>query len=238
MKGLYEQSVLPDSFNIMGRAMKPFSVGHFLVLRRDKVCFVSDEPAKMTLEDILFTVFVCSRSYRDAKELLYNGKWIPEVLKLGREVREQSEKFIPEGGTIDDVYVDFAEIGAHVQAYIEYHTQRPWFQPIKGNSTGTVRANAEWYEGIIKTLMGKCGYSHHEVMDMPFSRFLYEHISYLEQQGIVTMFDARRTMQKQAMLKRKTQAKDLKCGCWMFGLCATCGGHGHCCKCGSQYGEK
>lgn len=206
MRGLYEQAVLPKPFTICGRHLKPFSIGQFIILRRFDVGFVSDEEARLTLEDIVFSLFVCSQTYEECERKLYNGQWEPEVAEWGKHVWEQVKKSVPKGKTVNDVYLDFGDITVRFNEYIGYHTVRPYFKA-KRASDETLEANAEWFEGIVKTLMGKCNYSHSEVMNLCFSRALYEYLSYKEQQGDITFLNERQEKQLLAILKQKREAK-------------------------------
>lgn len=206
MKGLYEHAVLPKPFTICGRHLKPFSFGHFIILRRFDVGFVSDEEARLTLEDIVFSLFVCSQTYEECEEKLYSGQWHLEVTEWGKHVWQQIKSSVPKGKTVEDVYLDFGDLASRFHEYIGYHTVRPYFKAKKTTDEG-VEANAEWYEGIIKTLMGKCNYSHCEVMNLCFARALYEYLSYKEQQGEITFLNERQEKQLLSILKMKQEAK-------------------------------
>ncbi len=213
MKGLYEQAVLPHPFSIMGRALKPFSFGHFLILRRFGVGFVADAKATLTIEDIIFSLFVCSHTYQDCLELLYSGEWEIKVKEWGKAVRMQCKKAVRTGFVkrasrflmgrpAVEFYIDFRDIARLFQEYIDYHTVRPLFKP-RRPSEEKFEANAEWYEGIIKTLMGECGYSHVEVMNLCFAQALYEYLSYMEQQGAIVFYNERQEKQLAAILEKK-----------------------------------
>lgn len=190
----------------MGRQLQPFSFGHFIILRRFNVGFVSDEEAKLTLEDIIFSIYVCSHTYRECEEKIYRGKWTKEVTEWGIEVRKQIQKSVPEGKTIESVYIDFGDIASLFTAYIEHHTVRPMFKVRHVGEREPMEANAEWYEGILKVLMGKCGYSHDEVMDLSFSRALYEYLSYKEQRGEITFLNDKQEQQVKKIIEERKKA--------------------------------
>jgi hypothetical protein len=191
MKGLYEQCILPKPFTVLGRNLKPFNFGHFIVLKRFNVGCVSDEVQKLTLEDLIFSIFICSHTFNECKELLYSGKWNDEVKAWGDSLANSP--------------VDMEEAAREFNEYLAYHTVRPKTKPAPGAGNKTVEKNAEWYEGIIRKLMQK-GYSSEQVMELCFSQGLYEYTAIKEDEGCIIIL-SEKNEQGLEYLKQQRQQK-------------------------------
>jgi len=64
---------IPEPTTILGLRLRPFSLGHVLLLHRVKSSFVTEgEP--QTLDDIALSVLLCALSYDDGCALLNRSK--------------------------------------------------------------------------------------------------------------------------------------------------------------------
>jgi len=78
----YLLAALPDRFVIMGQLLRPFSLGHLMILKRMGNVFV-ESGKRITLADfdhLVSGVLVCSHTYDAANELLQNPK-LPKIVK-------------------------------------------------------------------------------------------------------------------------------------------------------------
>lgn len=172
MKGFYEQAVLPEPFTILGRDLKPFSFGHYTILRRFNVGIVSDTVADRSKEDLIFAVFICSHTFQECIDLLYTKSWMQDVEQWALPFQEYE--------------IDWNKTFLIFDRYIKTHTTLPPIKKVGGDSSN-LESNAEWFEVVQKTLRGKCGLTRDQVLNMCFAEAMYEYLSYMEQQGAIVI---------------------------------------------------
>lgn len=90
----YLLAALPDRHIILGQLLRPFALGHMMILKRMGNGFVC--PGSIpTIDDLIAGVFICSQPVEEALEALQDPK-LPSVLKeWGEKLGEFSfaEKF-------------------------------------------------------------------------------------------------------------------------------------------------
>jgi hypothetical protein len=77
----YHETAIPEPVAVLGIRLRPFSIGHALLLRRF-------EAEGADVESLLFGVLVCARDYNGALDLLLSPRRLAlECWKLGLRVR-------------------------------------------------------------------------------------------------------------------------------------------------------
>jgi len=56
----YHDAAFPEPWQVLGLRLRPFSLGHYLKLRRLGCAFVADDTQRATIGDLLLGVIVCS----------------------------------------------------------------------------------------------------------------------------------------------------------------------------------
>ena len=83
----YNEVMYPTKFVICGIELKPFSLGHYLLLERLKNPFLNDDPDLQIninegITQFYICLIICGHSYEDANELLKNTKLFQKQIKL------------------------------------------------------------------------------------------------------------------------------------------------------------
>jgi len=82
----YAVAALPDPYRILGLRLKPFCLGHYLLLQRFNCAFVASEPQPITREDVLLGVLICSMWNNEFLEFISGKGFWSEVRKWGKRV--------------------------------------------------------------------------------------------------------------------------------------------------------
>lgn len=172
MNGLYEQAMWPEPFTILKRRLRPFSFGHYIILKRFNVCYANDDEKPLTIEDLVFSVYVCSHSYKECETLFYSGKWFDEVYEWSKEFSTEP--------SLEQAADEF-------RRYLDHHTIYPLFKNLN-NDRSTSKSNGEIYEKIISTVASKQNYKRDDVLELNYARVMYEYLSYMEQQGAISFY--------------------------------------------------
>jgi hypothetical protein len=69
MKAAHLEAAFPERYQILGLTLKPFCIGHFLILENCGSPFVTPIDRPVTENDLILAVAVCSRSYEEAREI-------------------------------------------------------------------------------------------------------------------------------------------------------------------------
>ena len=59
----YLHSIIPEPVTILGQDLRPFSLGHYLLLQRLECAFVCEDKEPL-LGDLLLGLLVCGNTYR------------------------------------------------------------------------------------------------------------------------------------------------------------------------------
>jgi len=78
----YLTAAIPDAIRVFGILLRPFSIGHHLILSRFKSPIIDGGAAEP--DDVLFAVWVCGHTYEDAIEKLATGEVEREMKRWQR----------------------------------------------------------------------------------------------------------------------------------------------------------
>jgi hypothetical protein len=88
----FAHAAIPERFTLMGLTLKPFCLGHVLLMRRYG-CAYADTQETLTspealIKDFLWALVICSMSYEDFVTALQDDKLTVSVKRLGRPVEK------------------------------------------------------------------------------------------------------------------------------------------------------
>jgi hypothetical protein len=66
MQTAFLKAAIPEPFVILGKRLRPFSLGHELLLQRFENGFAIGSDRMPTIDDLVFAVWICSQPYEDA----------------------------------------------------------------------------------------------------------------------------------------------------------------------------
>lgn len=82
--GPYYRAAIPDPRRILGLKLRPFSLGHLLLLNRVESAFVTGQ--RPSYGDLALSVFICSQKYEDGIEALDSDDLQPFMRKWQRKL--------------------------------------------------------------------------------------------------------------------------------------------------------
>jgi hypothetical protein len=70
MDAAFSQAAAPEPFRVLGRNLKPYTIGHQLLLERFESGYAVGSTVTPTWDDFLFSVWICSQSYAEVLRAL------------------------------------------------------------------------------------------------------------------------------------------------------------------------
>jgi hypothetical protein len=165
----YDKAAFPEPFTILGQRLRPFSLGHYIILRRLKSPFVDDISASASMGDL-----ICGRSAKDAETLLQN---LDEMEPLAQRLGEVN--------TVDLIKDNVAEIQMFNDYIIQGSAMPGYFQHNVAAQSAPLRQH--WSQNVMLSLVSNCGYTRQEAMECPLSQAFFDHLAYLEKEGVIQL---------------------------------------------------
>lgn len=196
----YFEQIMPEMPVICGLALKPLSIGRYRRMRREKICFVADEPATATAGDLLKAVLICSMTCADYESFLAQP-----------DFKKQLQSWASKAGFLPPRYVRWPIIGGWIvklvgaevaqeraereavhlleqmrlfQAYIVAGSRAPayWDETTDARSSA-----AHWSHSIESVLREKQGWTKQEVDEEPLTKALWDYFKSMESAGLVRL---------------------------------------------------
>lgn len=166
----YFTASIPDPVQILGLALRPFSLGHFFLMKRFEVAFASEEFRDATIQDLILAVLICSRTYDQFLELIETNDFHQQVRAWGEKIGIHFS--LPEKVRLFNAYL--AE--AFKQPAIVYEVQ-------------TTSSGAHWAHVLRHSLISQCGYTASQAMDLPLAQAFADFYKNAETNGILSIAD-------------------------------------------------
>jgi hypothetical protein len=166
MTASYDRAAIPEPFQILGLRLKPFCLGHFLLLRRFECGFVSEASAVATREDLLLGILVCSMSYEEFLDFLQEDNFLEQLRDWGKKAG----------------LFDLKEKALLFQRYLTEGTEKPgvWFEEDGEESA------AHWSQAVFNTLAGQLNASRSEALNMPLTQAFMDFYKHAEGLGVIS----------------------------------------------------
>ena len=163
----YYESCLPEPYVILGRKLKPLSVGHLLILHRIGCLPVDDN------DSLLLSVLVCSE---DATKLddIFEDPWLDWKIRIWRMFLGE-----PDWLRCHELWLD----------YFQLHMRMPEHRSTRENKSGGLPSALPFLQMLCVTLQSKCNYSPTEARTVPFQQAIWDYLSYHELEGNVEILD-------------------------------------------------
>lgn len=179
MDAAYLKAAHPEPFRILGRDLRPFCIGHELLLQRFENKFSLESTEQPNEQDLLIAVYICSQPYARGFSL--------DNFTISKRAWLFSRVFGPK-------YLTAAIIRFH--QYIEAHTEIPDFYHTGDPQERTV--GAPTIQAVKIARMANSTMTEDEVLNMPFSLAFWDHLTWLEGQGHIQIIDeAEKARQKE-----------------------------------------
>jgi hypothetical protein len=171
----YHLAAVPEPVTALGKKLRPFSLGHRLILERENSAFVTGAP--VTFPELIFAIAICSHDYAGALRFL-NSPLSFLMLKWWGFKVWLAVKF---GGH------DLGKSAAHFAEYISHGSRTPNVS-VKENKNEPMRCP---FSALVKVyLQSRLGYSAAEVVNIPWGQAVWEYSIHAALEGHCKLVDA------------------------------------------------
>jgi len=190
----YVRAAIPEPYIILGVKLRPFSLGHYLLMARFDCAFAADSEKKGGVADLLLGIAICCRTFEDFIEFIneeetFNNwfeQWGKEVKKV---MAEPSFNILYK---IED-FKSYMRNGIDVPEYCpeERENSKP--------------SGAHWSQSVLLILTSELGYTYSEAVNIPMSKALYDYFKWAETNGMVSLMGDEDKQYAEANSKALTQ---------------------------------
>lgn len=166
----YPKAAIPEPFQILGLRLKPFCLGHYLLMERFGCAFVAADSRTAELDDLVLGVLICSMAYGEFLEFIQGADWPEEVKAWGGKAH----------------LFDLNEKVKLLQEYIRLATE----QPVVIYERDTEPSGSHWSQALKLTLTGALGYTADQALNLPLSQAFADFYKHAENLGVVTIAPA------------------------------------------------
>ena len=173
----YDIALLPDKFNICSIELKPFSLGHILLLERFKNPLIATTEAEYDITNGLYYFFhallVCSMNYDENIRVMNDTETFENVKKQLESAVEANMKSDPHW----NIYYKVAEF----KSYMTYYLDMPKYT-YENKRSKSSPSGLDWKQNLFITFK-KMGYKESEILNMNMKRIFYEWATEAENSG-------------------------------------------------------
>lgn len=163
MDAAYLKAAVPEPFRILGKNLRPFALGHEILLQRYRNRFSIESTDEPGIRDLLIGVHVCSQ--RVERVTLENFR-IPIKVKAYSQFLGPS--YLNNALSLFRCYI------------IEHATIPDFVQDAAGGGGG---GGAPLIQAVKTSLMANLSLSEIEALNTPFALAFWNHLSFLESRG-------------------------------------------------------
>lgn len=163
-------SALPEPVTLLGLKLRPYSLGHVLLLHRVESAFVCG--GNVTYADLALSVFICAQTYREA-EASFSDPKLPRFMRKWHDKLTGDPWWRPRLRRRKFAVIDLKAKSEAFAKYIEDGSRSPYysFDPSK-----TGGAQLESVHAVRLILMAKTTLTEAELLDRPWGLCLHDYI--------------------------------------------------------------
>lgn len=174
----YNSAILPQQFNVCGIDLRPFCLGHLLLLERIQSPLLNTEQINLNLGDglhsFLMALSICALKYEDGIKLLTDDEYAKEAIDVIKTTISKEME-------MDKDWNIFYKLDKFKQ-YMSYFFEMPIYSVEQKDDKPPT--GMDWKVGIWQTFK-KMGYSESEILNMNMRRLFYEWCSHAENEGVI-----------------------------------------------------
>ena len=171
--------IFTDISTICGVRLKPFCLGHLILLETLNNPIISKEVVDVDFEESIghffIALLVCGLTYEEAVLLLTDDKILKEELKLFCDNLAKNMELEP-GWNVPMKLSLFKE-------YMERYLDIPFYDE-KTKSNGESPSGTDWKSSIF-IIFKKLGYSESDILNMPLNKLFLTWTAYAEGEGAI-----------------------------------------------------
>lgn len=199
MNAAYLTAAIPEPFTILGRRLKPYSLGHELLFQRFDVNFSNESSKAPWHDDLILGTLLCSHDYAGALSAL-TSSWLPLRLRLwayrcGKfDVKEKVQMFA---------------------TYVADATRLPLYDSLREPDPDkpVIMPGSPSVQSIKVTLMSEFGLSEIEALNTPYSLAIWNYLTFQENRGYVHIV-TEKDLEERARLEEQKKILDPKVTEW------------------------
>jgi hypothetical protein len=173
----YVEAITTDTPTLMCVKMRPFSIGHYLLMKKYDCAYVSDDPKPYTIEDLIMSIMICSREFDDFLNFIDDKSCMKWIKKWGKFVNKEVKGNVNYLTEKNKQFIDYINDGIRIPKY--------WM----AQNNESPRKSNRLIEHMITTLQGKLGYTRNEVLNCSLNQALYDYFLYLETNGVLELMN-------------------------------------------------
>jgi len=196
----YGDAINPKEFTICSLVLKPFSLGHYILLEQFDNPFLTDNAnaaveAESGIYQFILCLWICGNTYED------NLVMFDDNDLLHRNIDAFCQHYLEEMKRDADWNI-YAQI-FRFREYIAYFTDMPAFQ-VEHKST-SMPSGIDWKQNLFTIAKSEFGYTDTAILNMPLKRLFYEWCSFAEKNGSIRVQNADEMIMLNALKDRRKQ---------------------------------
>lgn len=180
----YDEAILPQSFIVCSIKLRPFCLGHLLLLERINSPLINSDVTKIDIYSGLIDFFkaltICALSYEDGLAIINDDVKSREIIGNIKTVIEKDMELDGDDWNIYSKVNQFRD-------YMSYFFNMPIYSiEQKQNQTPT---GLDWKIGVWQVFK-KMGYSESEILNMNLRRLFFEWCQSAETEGAIKVVNS------------------------------------------------
>ena len=176
-------SILMDITTICGVRLRPFCLGHIILLESLGNPLISPTEMDITLSEgaanFIIALLVCAMTYEDGIEFLTNDKILGKILINFCDNLSKNIEADKNWNLFDKLNL--------FQKYMATHLDMPFYETITKSATSSP-SGSDWKSSIF-TIFKKNGYTESEILNMNLKKLFLTWVSFAEEAGTVKMLN-------------------------------------------------
>lgn len=181
----FDQALLPVRWTICGVVLRPFSLGHYILLKNIGNPMLESEETDLADNDklcwFLQTILICASDYKSNIAML-------EDFPSHKETMERLIENLLKNMEADPRWNIFEHL-RNFRAYVNYYMEVPIYFKERDDSASPTPSGTDWLQNLYFTLKRHGGYSEEEILDMNMRKVLYLWCGYAESEGSIKVID-------------------------------------------------
>ena len=188
----YFTATMPEPWQILGLRLRPFSLGHYKLLRRFDCAFVAEESREGTRADLLLGVLCCSMLVDEFAKLVCNPaklkwfSWLREWLYCSRFNLPMPVNELDAQLRLWGRKIKWFNLESRVNMFKEYIAQQSVVPKYWEEKTSDV-SGAHWSQCLEVTLRSNLGWTQADIDTQPLSKAFADYFKYAENEGAIKL---------------------------------------------------
>ena len=180
----YGEAIVPPQTIICGVQLKPFCLGHVILLEQLKNPLLSEIPTDAELNDGLLNFFValliCALDYENGIKLISNVDTFKDEMDMFCHNLQRNMK--------EDKDWNFLNKIALFKYYMKYYLDMPLYTESSSKGEEGTGSGTDWKNSIF-IIFKKLGYTEKDILNMSLKKLFYEWTAFAESEGAISVMN-------------------------------------------------